>query len=133
MDPGLIRRAQDGDVESSRDLHIVVHRFPGDVDDHRRLPPRPRLGVLLDDGVDARVLEPDRVEHPAGGLGHARGGIADPRPQRGALAADRAEALHVDDLAVFDAVPERSGGDKNGIGEDQVPIRDQAHRQIDIP
>ena len=38
------------------------------------------------------ILQPDRVEHPARRLGHARGRIADPRLEGRALAADRRRA-----------------------------------------
>ena len=52
-------------VEAAGDLDVVLDRFAGDVDDDRHLPALPDRAVLLDDGVDAGVLQADRVEHPA--------------------------------------------------------------------
>ena len=116
-------------VEPARDLGVVGDRLAGDVDDHRHPPAGPRRGVLLDDRVDAGVLEPDRVEHPARRLGHARRRVADPRPERRALAADRAEPLDLDDVAVLDPVAERPRGDEDRILEAEAPA--QVDRQVD--
>ena len=76
LDAGDARHA----IEPARDLDVIRDRLAGDVDDHRHPPAGPRPGVLLDDGVDARVLQPDRVEHAARRLGHARRRVADARP-----------------------------------------------------
>ena len=116
-------------VEPPRDLHVVVDRLARDVDDDRRLPGRPRLGVLLDDRVDARVLEPDRVEHAARRLGHARRRVADARLERRALAADPAEPVDLDDVAVFDPVAERPRGDEDRVRQDEPAP--EIDRQVD--
>ena len=77
LDAGDARHA----VEPPRDLDVVVRPTrPATLTMTGVCQRGPRLGVLLDDRVDARVLEPDRVEHPAGRLGHARRRVADPRP-----------------------------------------------------
>ncbi len=119
-------------VESSRDLDVVRDRLAGHVHDDRHLPRVPGVGVLLDHGVDARVLEPDRVQHSTRRFGHAGRRIADARLQRRALAADRPEALDVDDVAVLDAVPEGARGDKHRIGKHESPIRHERHGQVDL-
>ena len=87
-------------------------------------------GVLLDDRVDARVLEPDRVEHPARRLGHARRRVADARLERRALAADRAEPVDVDDVAVLDAVAERPRRDEDRVRQDEAAA--EVDRQVDV-
>ena len=123
--------AMPGTPSSRRvDLDVVADRLAGDVDDDRHLPAGPRRGVLLDDRVDAGVLEADRVEHPARRLGHARRRIADPRLERRALAADRAEPVDVDDVAVLDAVAERARGDEDRVGQDEAAA--EVDRQVDV-
>ena len=126
LDAGDARNA----VEAPGDLDVVLDRLARDVDDHRDLPAGPGAGVLLDDGIDARVLEADRVEHPARRLGDARRRVADPRPERGPLAADRAEPVDVDDLAVLDAVAERPRRDQDRVGEHEAAA--EVDRQVDV-
>src|SRR6185436_21165876 len=65
-------------LEPAAHLDVVGDRLTRDVDDDRHLPRGPGRRVLLDDGVDARVLKADRVEHPARGFGHPRRRVADP-------------------------------------------------------
>ena len=71
--------------------------------------------VLRDDRVDTGVLQADRVEHAGRRLGHPRRWVAHPRSQRGALAADGAQALDVDHVAVLDAVAEGARGDQQRV------------------
>jgi len=120
-----------GKGKPARKLYVVLDRFAGYVDDHRHLPALPDRAVLLDDCSHAGVLQPDGVEHPARRLDDARRRIAGPWPQRRALAADSAEALHVHDLAVFDAVAERARGDKDRVWQEQTALRGDVHRQVD--
>jgi hypothetical protein len=75
LDPGDARDS----LEAARDLDVVADGLACDVDEDRDLPRRPGRRVLLDDRIDARVLQTDRVEHPAGRLGHAGVGF----PMRG--------------------------------------------------
>ena len=116
-------------VEPPDDLDVVLDRLAGHVDDDRHLPALPDRGVLLDDRVDAGVLEADRVEHPGRRLGDPRRRVADPRLERRALAADRAEALDVDHVAVLDAVAERARGDEDRVGQDEPPP--EVDREVD--
>ena len=118
-------------IEPSRDLDVIGDRFAGDIDDDRHLPCRPGRGVLFEHGVDARVLEADRVEHPGRRLGHARRRVADTRPERRAFRADRAEAVDVDDVAVLDAIAERARRDQDRVGQHKTAA--QVDAQIDRP
>src|SRR5699024_2705316 len=61
-------------VEDRRgDLRELLGRVAGDGDDHAGADRVQPGEVALDEGTHPRALEPDRVEHARGGLGHPRG------------------------------------------------------------
>ena len=71
--------------------------------------------VTLQEGVDPRALQPDRVEHAARRLRHPRGGPPGPRGQHDRLGDDRADLGHVEELRQLTA---RAGAP--GRGQDRV-------------
>ena len=116
LDAGDARDA----VEPPRDLDVVVDRLAGDVDDDRH-PPARQVGAYFSMTASTPGFwRPIEFSIPPG-VSVTRGrGVADPRLQRRALAADRAEPLDVDDVAVLDAVAERPRRDEDRVRQDEA-------------
>ena len=75
--------------------------------------------VVLEERVDARALEPDRVEHAAGGLGHPRGRPAGPGCEHDRLGDDRAEVGDVEELAELATRGGAPGRGEHRVGQQQ--------------
>ena len=97
-------------------LHVLVHGEAADVVDDGFRVDLPQPGQLLrQHPVDAGVLEPHGVEHPALGLGDAGGGVAEPGLPCGALDADSPQAVDVIPLGELVAEAEGAAGGDDGV------------------
>ncbi len=114
---------------------VVSDALPGDVDDDRHLPGGPQGRLLPDQGLDADVLEADRVEQSGRGLGQPRRRIALPRLQGSPFADDGSQPLDVDEVGVLRPVPEGAGRGHHRVGEPQPAgaAGGQLHRQVHLP
>lgn len=99
---------------------VVGDGSAGDVDDNLGAAVGDKWVNVLDEMVDALVLEPDGVNHTGGSLDHAWGVIALARVEGSSLDDEAAEAGEVDEVGVFDAVTECAGGGEDGIFEPQA-------------
>src|SRR5262249_59705111 len=56
-------------IQAAAELPVLAYGLAADGDQDRKVPARPMRRVVADQRFDARALEADRVEHPAGCLG----------------------------------------------------------------
>ena len=70
----------------------------------------------LDEGLDAVVVQPDGIEHAAGGFDGARRRIARPGLLGDRLGQNPAQPGDVDQSGHFPGVAERARGDHDRIG-----------------
>ena len=97
-----------------RHLGILLDRAAPDVGDHRHLHVLPVPGDRdIDEVLDARALEADRVDESAIDLGVTRHGIPGPRRDADPLRRHRAELRIVDRADVFRTIPERTARRRN--------------------
>jgi hypothetical protein len=104
-------------VQNPRHHCVVFDRLGRDIYDRRHLPVCPDRRVLLDEAVDAGILQADRVQHAGGGFGNSRHRVTRPRLRRDAFAHEGAQALHVDDARIFEPIAETAGCGDDRIGE----------------
>ena len=83
------------------DLHVLLDAAARDRHDDARPALLEPGEVGLDEGVEARALETDGVEHAARGLGHPRGRSSGSRMHHDALRHDCAEVGDVEELVEF--------------------------------
>ena len=103
-------------VDAGAAFGILVDRESADVGDDGFVEYRAQMRQLLrDDGIDARVLQSDRVDHAGAALGYARRRVAETRLARGALERQGAKYVYVVELVVLAAEPEGAAGGDDGI------------------
>ena len=101
-------------------LDVFLAARAGDADDDRRAE-RGQVGQLpFDERLDAVVVQPDGIEHAAGGFDGSRRRIARPRLLRDRLGQDSAQPRDVDQPGHFPAIAERARGHRDRIGQAQA-------------
>ena len=75
--------------------------------------------VVLDEGLDAVVVQADRVEHAAGRFDGSPGAIAVPRLAGDRLGQDPAQAGQIDQAGHLAGIAERARGHHDRVGEPQ--------------
>src|SRR5581483_3848086 len=105
-----------------------------DVDDDRHAPALPDRCHVADQGLDADVLQADRVEHATSRLDDAQLRVAGAWPQRQALAGDTAEPLDVEDPGELQPVAEAAGGRHHRVGQGQAALaaRGEVYAEVHI-
>ncbi len=83
---------------------------------------------MFDEGFDAVVVQPDRIEHAGGRLDGSPGCIAGPGLGRDRLGQDAAQAAEVHQAGHLPRVAERARGDQDRIGQSQPA---QLYGQVD--
>ena len=76
--------------------------------------------VMRDEGLDAVVIEADRVEHAGGGFDRSPRRVAGARLLRDRLRQDAAQAADIDEAFHLAGVAERARGDEDRIRQPQV-------------
>ena len=100
--------------------HELVGGLACDADDDRRVE-RGQVGQLpLDEGLDAVVVQSDRVEHAAGGFDGPRRRIAWPRLLGDRLGQDPAQPREVHQPGHFAGVAEGARGHGDRVGQTQA-------------
>ena len=94
---------------------VFLDRVARDVGDDLRVVLTQEGDLLLDDAVDARVLQADAVENALRGLRDARRMIAEALGRGQTLDADAAELGQVEELAVFMTEAKRAGCGRDGV------------------
>src|SRR5207248_4698197 len=114
-------------VEHGREVAVLGRRLSVDVDENRKIPLRPLRCVVAQEGLGTGALQPDRVEHPARGLGDSR--------RRRALARAQEDSFgyHPTEGAPFEqghlsAVAEGAGGREHWTAKSD---RADRHRHVD--
>ena len=101
----------------------------GDADDNCR-PQRAQVWqVMLNEGIDAVIIEPDRVQHAAGRFDGAPRCVARARLARDRLGQDGAQPIEVDESGHFAGVAERTGRDHDRVRQPQAS---QLNLQVDV-
>src|SRR5439155_8685570 len=98
-------------------LGVIRNALAGNIGDDRDPPGGPNRRDISEDGLDADILKPDRVKHPASGLDDPGLSIPLPGSQGYRLADDRPEALDIENLRILEAVAERPRGSHYGVRE----------------
>ena len=97
----------------------------GDADDDRRAQPGQVRQLMLDEGLDAVVVQADRIEHAAGGFDRPPGRIAAAWLGRDRLGHDRSEPAKFDQARHLAGVAKRAGGHHDRIGKPQAAQADR--------
>ena len=94
---------------------VFLDRVARDVGDDLRVVLTQEGDLLLDEAVDAGVLEADTVEDALRGLRDAGRGVAEALGRGQTLDADAAELGQVEELAVFMTEAKRAGCGRDGV------------------
>ena len=110
-----------------------LHKLPligaSDAHDHRRPTPEQKGELGLQEGVDAVVVEPDRIEQAGGGFHGAPRHVSLARQRRDRLGHDAAEPGKIDVASHLPRVAKRARRHQNRVGQPQAADH---HRQIDL-
>ena len=106
----------------------LVVRPAGDADDDRHAEPSQVRHVMLDERLDAVVVQADRIEHAGGRFDRSPGRVAGPRLAGDRLWDDCAQTLEIDQAGHFPRIAKRAGGHHDRIGQAQTA---QLDRKVD--
>ncbi len=123
-----------GVVEDADNLDAVLDGKAEDVSDDAEAGDAAEAGhLLLDEGVDAHILEADGVDHAGGCLDDAGRGVAGHGSAGEILGDEGADAVEGEDVLELDAVAEgAAGGDDGGYEVDagEVDAHVGGHRDV---
>ena len=106
-------------VEPGRHADELLVRAAGDADDDRHAERGEIRQVVRDEGLDAVVIEADRVEHAGGGFDRSPRRVAGPRLLRDRLGQNAAQPAEIDQAFHLAGVAERARGDQDRIRQPQ--------------
>jgi len=106
-------------VEPSGHFHELLIALAGDADDDGRAQ-RGQIGQMtLDKDLDAVIVQPNRIEHAAGGFDGSRRWVADPWALGDGLGQDSTQPSQIHQTGHFSGVTESTRCNQDRIAEPQ--------------